>query len=481
MRVSLRLFVCTVPALVAASLGARARAADPAPAAAGASATDQAEESVLGTIDVNGSAQGLPPLPKLGVVPVITTGAADSVVNLVVRRDMELSGQFDVLDENAAPSGPFTHTSALDLAAWRAQGAEYVLRVFSQPAPNDSAKTELVADAYLTPTAAAAAKSHPAAGGDSAAAPDTRPAFHVVVPTATIEVRAAAHRLVDKVLGGLTGRPGGFASEMTYVEKVGRWRRVFAIDADGFDMRALGPIDATALSPAFGPGAQVFYALSKDFSPFRVVFGPNATPVPLSVPGSVMGLAFSADRRRMALAVMDRGRSQLWLGDNGQLEPTVTPPLANHPAFGPLGKVAYVAGNPVQRVYVDGKPISPPAFTASAPVFCDTPQGLLVVYTVGVGAGADIIATDTGGGNVRRLTQHEGANTYAACSPDGRLVAFFSTGKKAASVRSAEGTRDSSGAGLFVMPILRPWLARKISSEIGESLRWEPLASAVSD
>ena len=35
------------------------------------------------------------------------------------------------------------------------------------------------------------------------------------------------------VLGALTGRPGGFASEMTYAEKVGRWRRVFAIDADG--------------------------------------------------------------------------------------------------------------------------------------------------------------------------------------------------------------------------------------------------------
>jgi TolB protein len=467
--------------VAALSFDMRTSAADPG-AAAGAApspgAADQPDESVLGTIDVNGSAQGLPPLPKLAIVPIMTTGAADSVVNLVVRRDMELSGQFEVLDENAAPGGPFTHTTPLDLAAWRAQGAEYVLRVFAQPAPNDSVKTELVGDAYLTPTAAQAAaqKAHAAASGDPAAtATDIKPAFHAVVPTATTEVRAASHRLVDQLLGGLTGRPGGFASEMTYAERVGRWRRVFAIDADGFNLHAMGPVDATALSPAFGPDHQIYYALSTNYSPFRLVFGPKATPVPIAVPGSILGVAFGGDRSKMALTVMDEGRSQLWIGDNGRLQAVQTPPFANHPVFGPTGKVAYVAGSPVQRVHMDGKPISPGGFMASAPVFCDTPEGLLLVYDVGVGAGADIIATDTSGGNVRRLTQHEGANTYAACSPDGRLIAFFSTGKRGARTtqRAGADAAKDTGAGLFIMPILRPWLAKKISSEVGESLRWE--------
>jgi len=287
-------------------------------------------------------------------------------------------------------------------------------------------------------------------------------------------VRAASHRLVDLVLGALTGRPGGFASQMTYAEKVGRWRRVFAIDADGFDLRAIGPDNATAISPAFGPGAQIYYALSEDYSPFRLVQGTNATPVPLNVPGSILGLAFNADHSKMALTVMDSGASSLWTGPRDRLQPMSTPPLANHPVFGPMDKVAYVAGTPVQRIYMGEKAISPPGFMASAPVFCDTPQGLLLVFTVGVGSGADIIATDTSGGGVRRLTQHEGANTYAACSPDGRLVAFFSTGKRKAGA-SGSGAHDDSGAGLFIMPIQRPWLAKKISSEVGESLRWEPL------
>ena len=448
------------PAVLALAMTSPAFADEPPPG------TAQPDESVLGTVEVNGSAGGLLPLPKMSIVPIVTTGQADSIVNLVTRHDMELSGQFEVLDENASPPGPYSHTTPLDLAGFREKGAEYVVRVFSQAAANDSSKTELVGEAYVTPTAAQAAaqKAH-AAASPGTPAPDAKPAFRGIVATATTEVRAASHRLVDQLLGALTGRPGGFSSEMTYAEKVGRWRRVFAIDADGFDLRAIGPTNATAISPAFGPGGNVFYGLSTDYSPFRVVFGPNATPVPFTLPGSVMGLAFSSDRNRMAVVTMDGGQSRLWMGKKGDLELTPTAPFANHPVFGPLGKIAYVAGSPVQRIYVDGKPISPAGFMASAPVFCDTPQGLLVIYTVGVGAGADIIATDTSGGSLRRLTQHEGANTYAACSPDGRLVSFFSTGKK------------GQGAGLFIMPIQRPWLAKKVSNEVGDSLRWEPLAT----
>jgi TolB protein len=448
--------------------GASASAQTPPPPPGAPPGTPPPNEDLLGTIEVNGSAEGLPPLPKLSVVPIVTTGMADSIVNLVVHRDLELSGQFEVLDDGKAPSGPFTHSTALDLAPWRLLGAEYVVRVFAEPAPDDSVKTQLVAEAFLTPSdaEAAAQKARAAAGAD---VPPGKPAFRTIVPTATTEVRAASHRLVDKLLGALTGRPGGFFSEMTYAEKVGRWRRVFAIDSDGFDLRPIGPSDATAISPAFGPGSQIFYALSLDYSPFRIVFGPNATPVPMTLPGSILGLAFSADHARLALTVMDSGQSQLWVGDRGNVQPMAAPPFANHPVFGPLGKLAYVAGTPVQRIYVDGKAISPPGFMASAPVFCDTPQGLLVIYTVGVGSGADIIATDTAGGNVRRLTQHEGANTYPACSPDGRLMSFFSTGKL------KRGGGDGEGAGLFVMPILRPWLAKKISNEVGDSLRWEAL------
>ena len=86
-----------------------------------------------------------------------------------------------------------------------------------------------------------------------------------------------------------------------------------------------------------------------------------------------------------------------------------------------------------------------------------------VVFTVGVGNGADLVSTDTRGGNITRITQNQGANSYPACSPDGRLLAFFSTRK------------SDKGPGLYVVPIAGVWRARRISSELGESLRWESL------
>ena len=224
------LIASVLVAAIAAPLSPSASAAD-APAIAGS----EPDESILGTVEVNGSGGGLPPLPKMGVVPIVPTGTADTIVHLVVVNDMDLSGQFEVIGENASPSGPFTHATPLDLAAWRDSGAEYVVRVFAQPAAGDSSKTELVGEAYLTPTAAQAA----AQKARGATPPDPKPAFRTLVPTATLEIRAASHRLVDQLLGALTGRPGGFSSEMTYAEKVGRWQRIFFAEFDGPRSREL--------------------------------------------------------------------------------------------------------------------------------------------------------------------------------------------------------------------------------------------------
>jgi TolB protein len=414
------------------------------------------DESVLGTVEVNGSAGALPPPPKLGVVPVITSSNADTLLQLVTRRDLELSGQFEVLDVKDSPPGPFLRDTPVDLYAWKQKKAEYVVRVLTTP---KGGKLELSAEAFVVPD-----KMESPDAGDAGAPEAAKPNYQRSIESTGTDLRASAHKLVDLLLGGLTGRPGGFSSEMTYVSRVGKWRQVMLLDSDGFNLHAYGPSNATALSPSFGPNGVIFYAWSQNFEPFRVAFGPQAAFVPMHVEGSVLGFAFSGDRAKVALTVMDEGKSDLYTGTWGDLRKMSTPPYANHPAFGPMGKVAYVAGLG-QRVYVDGKAISPPGFMAAAPVFCDTPQGLLVIFGVGVGAGADLIAMDPGGGSIRRLTQNQGANTYAACSPDGRLVAFFSNAK------------GGKGPGLYILPIQRPWLQKKISDDVGEFLRWEPIGA----
>jgi TolB protein len=53
-----------------------------------------------------------------------------------------------------------------------------------------------------------------------------------------------------------------------------------------------------------------------------------------------------------------------------------------------------------------------------------------------------------------------GSNTYPACSPDGRLLAFFSTRNKK--------------QGIYVMSLKR-WVTQQLSTQHGESLRWDRL------
>lgn len=430
-------------AIALATLAGDAIAQQAAPTPATAT-TQPPDDSVLGTVDVTGSAAAS--LPKLGVVPVITQTDADTTLQLVVKGDLDRSGQFDVLTDDQAPSGLYLHDSAVDLAPWRAKGVDTVVKVVATKLP--SGKYELVANAWL------------------AASPKKEPAFTKRWEVEANKVRENAHRVSDALLAALTGRPGGFASHMVYSARVGRNAQVFAIDADGFDLHAASPAGQTALAPSFGPDDEIWYALSRDFGPFRLVRGAEATAVPLPVAGSVMGLAFTPDRKKLAVAVADEGTAKIYVGgaDGSDVAPISTAPLANHPVFGPGGKIAYVAGGTAgQRVYVDGKAISPAGFNASAPAFCDTPNGLMVVFAVGVGNGADIVATDVRGGGITRITQNQGANSYPACSPDGRLIAFFSTRK------------HDKGPGLYVVPLTAPWRSRRISSELGESLRWDAL------
>ncbi|EYF04515.1 PD40 domain-containing protein [Chondromyces apiculatus] len=431
---------CAVLAAAAPSSFAQGTPQGTPPASAGGDKPPNPDE-LLGHITVVAGATR--PLPKVGILPSLASDMEDVTLRSVVRRDLDLCGEFEVLDDDKAPDGLYLSDSPVDVKAWSQKGVEAVVKLTGKKLSAD--KAELRAQAYLVRY------------GDKAVF-DRR----FQVPLA--DLRSESHRLADLVIGALTGQNGGFASHMTFASGSGSLRRVFTIDADGHDAKAMSPPDRVAIAPAFGKGDALFYAGSGRGEEYRVYTASGQGPMPLSVKGSVYGLAFSKDRAQVAASIGVGSTIQVFTGpDFGSLKPASPIGMALHPAFTPSGKLAFAGeGKYSQRIFVDGKPISPDGLFASAPTFCNHPDGIKAIFAVGVGKQTDLVASGETGGGLARLTQSQGSNGYPACSPDGRLVAFFSTRK------------SGEGPGLYVMRVdgLRP---KRISNLTGDSLRWDPL------
>jgi TolB protein len=401
-------------------------------------------ESVLGEFIVTGHKDEK--LPRIAILPSLSADLEDVIVRSVVRRDIELTGMFELISDAKAPQGLYSFDDPVDVAAWQSLGAEAIVKVAARPHGN---KAEVFGLAYFLNV-----------GKD--------PVYQKKITVDKADVRITAHRITDALLGALTGRPGGFASELAFAARWTKNQRVFRLDADGQSLEPLTDPAETAIAPMWGKDGSLFFTSSRDYAPFKLFSLENKAikPIPLPFSTSIYGVAFSRDFMRMAVAVAEVGRSSIYVGapDGSGMARVSTTELATHPTFSPSGKLAWIGGDAVhgsQRVYVDGKPVSPSGFGASAPTFCDTEDGIRLVYSVSVGSDQrDLVIADELGHGTARLTQGQGSNTYPACSPDGRLLAFFSTRK--------------NQPGIYMMSLKR-FTTQLLTSKLGESLRWAAL------
>jgi TolB protein len=422
-----RLSTLTAIAALLLAPSAVAQSADEAP-------TQRPEEILAGITVHGGDAEGKP-LPKIALVPTLATDESDITLRNVVRRDLDLCGEFEVMPE---PEETLLSDDKVDVAAWQKKGAHALVKLVGT---TQNGKAKLVATAWLT---------------DS---PDA-PAFEKTLDVDADQARVEAHRLADAVIGALTGTQGGFSSEMTFVYGQGKSRRVYVMDSDGNDPRAVSPTDQLAVAPEFGPDHRLYWGASVDRGAFKLYQAGRSEPLGLTPRGSVYGIAFSRKLDKVAVSIARGSGIFVFSGpDLEHLTQAAENDLAMHPVWSPNDKLAYVGVTKWgTRVFVDDKPISPAGLMASAPVFCRHPDGVRALYTVGIGKATDIVASGETGGSMVRLTQG-GTARFPACSPDGRLVAFFSTQK------------SGEGPGLYLMRI-DGTRRKRISTLVGDSLRW---------
>jgi len=433
-------------ALALLSLSVAASADPPAAAPAPAPAASPPDEGVLGAFVVTG-VNTSERLPRIAVLPSLSPDYEDVVVRGVVRRDFELSGMFDLIPDSKAPAGLYGFDDPIDVDAWQKLGAEAIVKVAAQK--KDDKQISVLGIAYFLNVG-------------------KEPVYQKTIVVPKADARVTAHRITDALIGALTGRPASFASELTFSGKWAQNRRIFRMDADGNSLLALTDPKDTAIAPTFGAPGHILYAVSHDYAPFTVMDHYQNANKPLGLPftTSVYSLAFNKDHSKLAVAVSEDSRSAIYVGnpDGTGMKKVSTSELATRPAWSPSGKLAWVGGDPAQgsqRIWVDGKPVSPAGFTAASPTFCDTEDGIKLVYSVATGNNhQDLVIAAEKGQNMARLTQNQGSNSYPACSPDGRLVAFFST-------------RDKS-PGIWLMS-LKSWKAQQVSTQEGESLNWAAL------
>lgn len=400
-------------------------------------------EDILGEIVAEATSDKQPPLrlPRVAV-ELDGSGREAEIAREIIARDLQLSGEFDVVEAPAKEEGEeaivrYTRArveAVIHVGAERLQRGLLRLAVrLSTPDPD----------------------------------PTKGPRFEASLQGPLSRIRPTSHQLADRLIGAYTGRRGAFFGQLAFVVTKNGNRTVHVIDPDGHNLRPVSPQGAVALSPSFGPDGELYYAASFNHGTYKL-FRAGAEPaLPVYPPGSIYGIAFTGDRTRVALAIAQGAGVGIWSGPANLegLERVSKVELAVHPTFSPTGKVAYAGASDdgVQRVYVQDKAVSPAGLPASSPTFCEHPEGIRLVYAVGVRQRSDLIAADTNGKNALRITQGQGRNVSPTCSPDGRLIAFFST------------RRTGDGPGLYLVRLdgRRPPI--KISSVVGDSLTWSRL------
>lgn len=427
-RFVLPLVALAAGAVLTLSIPAVAQSSGDAPAA---SALPQASNNgAVTTVVVQGGSRSL---FKIAVTPPVGDDATKQQVVDTATRDFTLSSMFQVLDPKSFTANLAQEGTSIDPTSWRNIGAEGVIKGNLSPRGNN---LHVELRLYVV-----------SRGAD--------PVLKKEYDVAANSVRTAVHQFDNEVVKYFTGTAGSFGGRLVFSATTGRGQKgIFSVESDGQGLGRLQAVSNVALAPAAGPGG-VYYAGGLPDGSYQLFKVGNPAAV-LKHAGLIFGVAFGGGK--MALVISQNGQSDIYTGapDGSGLTKVTNGGLNTHPAFGPGGQLAYVSnsgGNP--QIFVNGKRVSFRGTYNMAPVFCNDPEGQKIMFMGRDGATWDIFSADLGGGNMKRLTQDQGSNTYPACSPDGRTVAFFST-----------------RGGLYLSNPLGQ-NQQKIANVTGESLRWE--------
>lgn len=374
----------------------------------------------------------------------------------VVKRDLELSGWFDVIDPEAhvEPAGTGIMPGQFEFEDWEVPGAVALAKM----GLSDRSAGQMRAEVWVYDV------------------PGRRRLGATALTVSAASWRSLAHRMANEIIYQVTGQKGPFNTRFAYTKKTKTGKEIGIVDFDGHSPRSITRNGSINLKPIWHPkGNAVSFTSYREGNPDLYVARLDVGRIKRlsSRMGINVGGSWSPDGSSMALTLAPDGNPDVYLIDplSGRQVKRLTKNAGIDvgPSWSSDGKqIAFVSersgGAQIYTMNPDGTNVRRVTFQGNFntdPVW--SPDGTQIAFVGRNGGRFDIFIVNVDGTGMRRITQDMGDNEDPSWSPDGNFIAFSSTrtGKAHIWMATADGYHQSQltqGSGGYLNPNWSPSL-----------------------
>lgn len=375
-------------------------------------------------------------------------GTASDEYWRVLRRDLEISGWFKIVDPKAyvEPAGTGVKPGEFDFANWRTPGATVLAKTVLVP-NGDGQRAEV----WVYDVSGAAKLGAKAFSGPSGSA------------------RTLAHRSADTIIQLVTQQRSFFDTRIAFSGKFGDNKEIYVMDVDGGGRRQITKNKSINLKPRWNAsGSALCFTSYANGNPDAYVADLLKAQVRRisSRTGINTGCTWAPSGDRVALTLSPGGDAEIFTLDpiaGTQIARlTNSPGIDVSPSFSPDGsRVAFVSergGGP--QIYImnaDGSGAKRVTFSGSHNTDPSwSPKGDKIAF-VGRDGGFDVFTVNVDGTGMTRVTQGTGDNEDPSWSPEGDFLVFSSTrtGSSHIWLANADGSHQvqlTEGGGGYTNP-----------------------------